>query len=45
MDAVKKAMKAGIQAAANVKGIVTISAGNYDGKLGKHKIYLKELLR
>jgi len=45
MDAVKKAMKAGIQAAANVKGIVNISAGNYGGKLGKHKIYLKELLR
>ena len=45
MEAVKKAMKAGIQAAANVEGVVKVSAGNYGGKLGKHKIYLKELFR
>jgi formylmethanofuran--tetrahydromethanopterin N-formyltransferase len=45
MEAVKKAMKAGIQSAANVDGVVMISAGNYGGKLGKHKIYLKELFR
>jgi len=24
-------------------GVVKISAGNYGGKLGKHKIHLKEL--
>jgi formylmethanofuran--tetrahydromethanopterin N-formyltransferase len=43
MAAVKKAMKAGIQSASGVDGVVRISAGNYGGKLGKHKIWLKEL--
>lgn len=44
MEAVKNAMKAGIQTIENVKGIVKISAGNYEGKLGNHRIYLKELI-
>ncbi len=44
MEAVKKAMKAGIKTIENVKGIVKISAGNYGGKLGNHRIYLKELI-
>ena len=43
MKSVKAAMKAGIQNVADVEGVVKVSAGNYDGKLGKHKIYLKEL--
>jgi len=43
MEAVKKAMKAGIQSASKVDGVVRISAGNYGGKLGKHRIYLREL--
>lgn len=43
LDAVKAAMKAGIEAARRVKGVHTISAGNYGGKLGKYKIYLREL--
>jgi formylmethanofuran--tetrahydromethanopterin N-formyltransferase len=43
MDAVKEAMKAGIEAVSNVEGVVRISAGNYDGKLGEFKIYLREL--
>jgi formylmethanofuran--tetrahydromethanopterin N-formyltransferase len=43
MDAAKAAMKAGIEAAMTVKGVVSISAGNYDGKLGKYKIFLREL--
>ena len=43
LDAVKRAMKAAIQAAWDVDGVLGISAGNYDGKLGQHKIYLKEL--
>jgi formylmethanofuran--tetrahydromethanopterin N-formyltransferase len=43
LDAVKKAMKAGIEAARSVDGVVQISAGNYGGKLGKYKIYLREL--
>jgi len=45
MEAVKKAMKAGIQSANKVDGVVRISAGNYGGKLGKHKIYFQELFR
>jgi formylmethanofuran--tetrahydromethanopterin N-formyltransferase len=45
MEAVEKAMKAGIQSATEVEGVVRISAGNYGGKLGKHKIYLRELFR
>lgn len=43
LGAVKKAMKAGIDAAAKVDGVVRISAGNYGGKLGEHKISLREL--
>ncbi|KPV63869.1 MAG: Formylmethanofuran--tetrahydromethanopterin formyltransferase [Candidatus Bathyarchaeota archaeon BA2] len=43
IDAVKEAMKVGIQSAGNVNGVVKISAGNYGGKLGRHKIYLREL--
>jgi formylmethanofuran--tetrahydromethanopterin N-formyltransferase len=43
MKAVKKAMMAGIDAALKVKGVVRVSAGNYGGKLGDYKIYLREL--
>jgi formylmethanofuran--tetrahydromethanopterin N-formyltransferase len=43
MKAVKKAMRAGIDAALKVKGVVRVSAGNYGGKLGDYKIYLREL--
>jgi len=43
MEAVKKAMKAGIQSASKVDGVIRISAGNYGGKLGRHRIYLQEL--
>jgi formylmethanofuran--tetrahydromethanopterin N-formyltransferase len=40
---VKEAMKAGIEAVLNVDGVVRVSAGNYGGKLGEFKIYLREL--
>ena len=43
MDAVKKAMQAGIQAARVVDGVISISAGNYGGKLGKYRLELREL--
>jgi len=43
LQAVKEAMKAGIKATLNVDGVVKISAGNYGGKLGDYKIYLREL--
>lgn len=44
LDAVKKAMKEAIKAVRDLDGVVKISAGNYGGKLGKHRIYLRELL-
>jgi formylmethanofuran--tetrahydromethanopterin N-formyltransferase len=43
MDAVKEAMRAGIEAASEVEGVLRISAGNYGGKLGEFKIHLREL--
>jgi formylmethanofuran--tetrahydromethanopterin N-formyltransferase len=43
LQAVKKAMKAGIEAALTVEGVAKISAGNYGGKLGEYKIYLRGL--
>jgi len=43
LEAVKEAMKLGIESAADVNGVVMVSAGNYGGKLGKHRIYLWEL--
>jgi len=45
LEAVKEAMKAGIRSAADVNGVVRVSAGNYGGKLGRHRIYLQELFR
>jgi formylmethanofuran--tetrahydromethanopterin N-formyltransferase len=45
MRAVKDAMRRGIKASSKIKDIVRISAGNFDGKLGEHKIYLRELFR
>lgn len=44
VDAVKKAVGEGVKAAACVNGVVKISAGNYGGKLGPFKIYLKDAL-
>jgi formylmethanofuran--tetrahydromethanopterin N-formyltransferase len=44
LDAVKNALKEGVRAAASTHGIVRISAGNYGGKLGPYKAYLKEAL-
>jgi len=44
LDAVKRAMSFGIKAAAGVSGVVRISAGNYGGKLGPYKAFLKEIL-
>jgi formylmethanofuran--tetrahydromethanopterin N-formyltransferase len=43
LEAVKEAVKAGIDAVLNVDGVMRVSAGNYGGKLGEFKIYLREL--
>ncbi len=42
--AIAEAMKASMHAASSVAGLIAISAGNYEGKLGKHNFHLKELL-
>ena len=44
LEAVKKAMGVGIKAAASISGVVRISAGNYGGRLGPYKAFLKEVL-
>jgi len=44
MSAVKEAMMKAIVVTRNMRGVVRISAGNYGGQLGKHRIYLRELL-
>ena len=44
-DSIKKAMAEGVKAAVKVPGVVKISAGNYGGKLGPFRAYLKEVLK
>lgn len=44
LDLVKQAMSVGLKAAVNMPGVKKITAGNYGGELGKHFIYLKELV-
>jgi len=44
MDTVKEAMRRGIESVLGVEGVIRVSAGNYGGKLGKYKIWLKEIL-
>jgi len=45
LDMVKHSMAEGIKAAVTVPGVMKISAGNYGGKLGPYKAYLKEVLQ
>ena len=42
-ESVKAAMKAGIEAACQVPGVIEIGAGNYGGSLGPYQIHLQEL--
>jgi formylmethanofuran--tetrahydromethanopterin N-formyltransferase len=44
LEAVKEAMRAGIRAVWDASGVIKVSAGNYGGRLGKYKIFLRELL-
>jgi formylmethanofuran--tetrahydromethanopterin N-formyltransferase len=44
LDAVKNAMKVGVVAAIGVPGVVKISSGNYGGKLGPFKAYLRDAI-
>ncbi len=42
LEAVKEAMKVGIEAATQVEGVKMITAANYGGKLGQYSIKLKD---
>jgi formylmethanofuran--tetrahydromethanopterin N-formyltransferase len=44
LDAVKEAMTAAMDSVRDVEGLVKISAGNYGGKLGKYKVFLREIV-
>ena len=44
LDAVADAMRAGLDAACRVPGLVQVTAGNYGGKLGPHHIPLRTLV-
>ena len=43
-DSMNAAMKAAIDATLDVEGVIGISAGNYDGKLGDKKVNLLDIL-
>ena len=43
LEIVKNAMEAAILAVREAPGVVRISSGNYGGRLGKYKIFLREL--
>ena len=40
-----KALKAGIDAALKFDGVIEISAGNFDGKLGDKNVNLLDILK
>jgi formylmethanofuran--tetrahydromethanopterin N-formyltransferase len=44
LEIVKKAMKEVIYSVKSEKGVILISSGNFGGKIGKYKIFLKDLL-
>lgn len=44
LDAVKQGMKVGVTAACSVPGVIKISSGNYGGKLGPFKAFLREAI-
>jgi len=43
-EAIENSMRAGIKAACKVPGVLKISAGNFEGKLGPHLFNLHEIL-
>ncbi len=44
LEAVKNSMVQATQTAASIPGVIKISAGNYGGKLGPYKAFLKEAI-
>lgn len=45
LESVKEAMKSVIESVKYVDGVVGVSSANFGGKLGKHKIYFKDLFQ
>jgi len=45
IDIVKEAMRKAIESVKDVDGLKIISAGNFGGKLGPYKIYLKDVIQ
>mgnify|MGYP000203287273 FL=1 len=45
VDSVTKAVGVGVRAACTVDGVVKVTAGNYGGKLGPYKIFLKDAVK
>ncbi len=45
LEDVKKAMYVCMEVVSRIDGVLLISAGNYGGKLGQHKIYLRDILQ
>ena len=43
IETVKKTMSSVLEGIINLNGLIKISSGNYGGKLGKYKIYLRDL--
>ena len=43
IDEIKMAMRSAIKAVNGMDGLLGISSGNYGGKLGLHRIYLRDL--
>ena len=43
LDVVKEAMNAAMDSVRDVEGLVKISAGNYGGKLGKYRVFLRDM--
>jgi formylmethanofuran--tetrahydromethanopterin N-formyltransferase len=43
LESIEETMLKSIQGIIDMEGLIKISAGNYGGKLGKYKIYLREL--
>ena len=43
LDSVRTAMRKGIESILDMNDVAAISAGNFGGQLGKHKVFLKQL--
>ncbi|MCX8172711.1 MAG: hypothetical protein N3D09_03765 [Archaeoglobaceae archaeon] len=45
LESVEKAMFVCLKVASEIDGVLRLSTGNYGGKLGQHKIFLRDILK